>query len=271
MIGFSVSFIEFAVATFTPIYGGMLSLIIIGDITHVNTRYLSAYALGLLFWFFFDTMNDAVQLGVNNGYTIDFHQTGLVLFFVTGFFLLTLFGGRTTEREDTVRNDAFPILVGILVAFGMGIHSFGEGLEFGGLAAGTQAVSVLDAIGGVGGGMSYFLHKLLESTIVTVVFLAAARAQNMSIRKQVRQAVVIGLIFGIPSVIGEAVAYYMPIDATYFFAMGAGAALSVALYVTRPIFRESGDKTTIYSRWVGISLSILLGFFLLYGAALFHS
>jgi len=115
------------------------------------------------------------------------------------------------------------------------------------------------------------LHKLLESTIVIVVFLAAARAQNMSIRKQVRQAVVIGLIFGIPSVIGEAVAYYMPIDATYFFAMGAGAALSVALYVIRPIFRESGDKTTIYSRWVGISLSILLGFFLLYGAALFHS
>jgi len=271
MIGFSVSFIEFALATLIPIYGGMLFVIIIGNVTHISTRYLSAYALGLLFWFFFDTMNDAVQLGVNGGYAFDFHQTSLVLLFVTGFSLLTLFGGRRPKSENTARNNEFPILEGILVAFGMGIHSFGEGLEFGGLAAGTQAVSVLDAIGGVGGGISYFLHKLLESTIVIVVFLAAARTQNMSIRRQVRQIMVIGLIFGIPSVIGEAVAYSIPIDATYFFAMGAGAALSVALYVIRPIFGGSGDEDTIYSRWVAISLSVLLGFFLLYGAALFHS
>jgi hypothetical protein len=266
MIEFSVSFVEFALATIIPIYCGMFCGIVIGNATHISTRYLSAYALGLLFWFLFDTMNDAVQLGVNEGYTFDFHQTGLVLLFFTGFLLLTFLIARKIE---TTANSYFPLLLGILVAFGMGIHGIGEGLEFGGLAAGTQATSVFDAIGGVGGGISYFLHKLLESTIVIVIFLAVARTRSLSIRKQLGQMAIVGLMFGIPSVIGEAVAYYIPLDASYFFALGAGAALSVALYVMRLIFRDAEE--TIYSEWIGISLAVILGFFLLYGAALFHS
>jgi hypothetical protein len=81
----------------------------------------------------------------------------------------------------------------------------------------------------------------------------------------------VGLAFGIPSVIGEAVAYYVPIDSSYFFAMGGGAALSVILQVIRPIFEENNGKEVTYSQWIRISLAVLLGFFLLYGAALFHS
>jgi len=71
--------------------------------------------------------------------------------------------------------------------------------------------------------------------------------------------------------IGEAVAYYIPMNTTYFFAMGAGAAVSVALEVIRPIFGEGGNEDVSFSQWLGISFSVLLGFFFLYGAALFHS
>jgi len=270
MIEFTESFIEFALATLVPIYAGMISVIILVNLTHIKTRYLSAFALGLLLWFLFDTMNDAVQLGVNEGYVFDFHQTLLVLLFVAGFLLLTLSRGTKIASYDKIENSALPALVALVVALGMGIHGFGEGLEFGALAAGTPTVSVLDAIGGVGGGISYFLHKLLESIIVVVVFVAASRT-SISINKQVRQAAIIGLIFAIPSMIGEAVAYYIPMNATYFFAMGAGAAVSVALEVIRPIFGESGNEEVSFSQWLGISLSVLLGFFFLYGAALFHS
>jgi hypothetical protein len=267
MIEFTVSFIEFALATLVPIYVGILSMIVIYSEIHLGTRYLSAYAFGLLLWFFFDTLNDAVQLGVNEGYSFDYRQTSLVLLFIAGFLFLTLFSGPITTME----NGASPVLLGVLVAFGIGIHGFGEGLGFGGLAAGTPATSVLEAIGGVGGGISYFLHKLLESTIVSVVFLNAAKFRSLSTRKQVSQMAIVGLIFGMPSLIGEAVAYYIPVDTSYFFAMGAGAALSVSLHVMKPIFLGSGAENTTYSQWVGISLSLLLGFFLLYGAALFHS
>jgi hypothetical protein len=268
VIEFSVSLIEFVLATLVPIYVGMSCILVIGNVTHLDIRYLSAFALGILFWFLFDTINDAIGLGVNEGYSFDYHQTGLVLLFVAGFIIVTLFS--VPSRERTTNNSDISLVLGIITAFGMGIHGFGEGLGFGELAARTQATTVLDAIGGVGGGISYFLHKLLESTIVTVVFLDAARNQGLSIRRQLEQMAIVGLVFGVPSLIGEIVAYYIPIDASYFFAVGAGSAVSVTLLVAKSIFGNSEEDTS-YSRWIWISLSVLLGFFLLYGAALFHS
>lgn len=215
-------------------------------------------------------MNDAIQLGVNDGYAFDFHQTGLVVLFITGFLLVALLGG-SQRKQSITKASIFPLLLAILVGLGMGIHGIGEGLGFGGTAAGTQATTVLDAIGGIGGGLSYVLHKLLESTIVIVVFVALTRPQGLSMRKQLWQTVIVGLAFGIPSIVGETVAYYVPIDSSYFFAMGAGAALSVVLQVIRPIFEGNNGNEVTYSQWIRISLAVLLGFFLLYGAALFHS
>jgi hypothetical protein len=49
MIGFGVSLVEFILATFAPIFVGMFLLVTLSNATHVDIRYLSAYALGLLF------------------------------------------------------------------------------------------------------------------------------------------------------------------------------------------------------------------------------
>ena len=101
MIEFGVSFIEFVLATFVPIYVGMFLLIALSNVTRVDTRYLSAYALGLLFWFFFDTLNDAVQLDVNQGYSFDFNHIGLVTLFIIGFLLFTLLGGVLSSKGES--------------------------------------------------------------------------------------------------------------------------------------------------------------------------
>jgi hypothetical protein len=272
MIEFGVSFVEFVLATFVPIVVGMFFLVALSNVTRVDTRYLSAYALGLLFWFFFDTLNDAVQLDVNQGYSFNSGQIGLVVLFIIGFLLFTLLGGRlSSKRENTTGKNAYPFLLTILVALGMGCHGIGEGIEFGGLAAGTQASSVLDAIGGIGGGIAYCLHKLLESTIVIVVFIALARANGLPFRKQLWQTVIVGLVFGIPSAVGEVVGYSVPIDSSWFYALGAGAAFFVVLQVIRPIFTLNKEEEITYSQWVRISVAMILGFLLLYAAALGHS
>jgi hypothetical protein len=162
-----------------------------------------------MFWFFFDTLNDAAQLDVNQGYSFGLGQIGLMLLFIIGFILFTLLGSRLlSEIENSAGKNSYPFLLTILVAVGMGCHGIGEGIEFGGLAVGTQASSVLDAIGGIGGGIAYGLHKLLESTIVIVVFVALARANGLSFRKQLWQTVIVGLGFGIPSVVGEVAGYW---------------------------------------------------------------
>ncbi len=273
MIEFSVSFIQFALATFVPIYVGMFLLVALSNSVHVETRYLSAYALGLLFWFFFDTLNDAAQLDVNQGYSFDLGHIGLVLLFIIGFLLFTLLGGSLSSKAGNTagKNYNSSLLLAILVALAMGCHGVGEGIEFGGLSAGTQAMSVLDAIGGIGGGIAYVLHKLLESTIVIVVFIALARANGLPFRKQLWQILIIGLAFGIPSAVGEAAGYSIPIDSSWFFALGAGAALFVVLQIIRPIFTVNREEEITYSQWIRISVAMLLGFFLLYTAALLHS
>jgi hypothetical protein len=52
--------------------------------------------------------------------------------------------------------------------------------------------------------------------------------------------------------------------------MGAGAALYVVLQVVKPIF-ANGESEVTYSQWIRISAAMILGFLLLYAAALFHS
>jgi len=272
MIGFGVSFIEFVLATFLPIYLGMFLLVALSNATRLDTRYLSAYALGLLFWFFFDTLNDAVQLDVNQGYAFDFSHIGLVMLFVIGFLLFTLLGGSLSSKAKASPNDeSLPLLLAILVALAMGCHGIGEGIEFGGLAAGTQATNVLDAIGGISGGVGYALHKLLESTIVIVCFVALARTNAWPFRKQLWQTVIIGLVFAVPSAVGEVAGYSVPIDSTWFYALGAGAAFFVVLQVIRPIFAANKENEITYAQWVRISAAMVLGFLFLYAAALFHA
>jgi hypothetical protein len=145
------------------------------------------------------------------------------------------------------------------------------GLEFGGLAAGTQASNVLDAIGGLSGGIAYGLHKLLESTIVIVAFIALARTYGLPFRKQLWNTLILGLAFGIPSAVGEVAGYFVPIDSSWFYAIGAGAALFVVLQVIRPIFALDKGEEVTYSQWLRISVPMILGFLLLYAAALGHS
>jgi hypothetical protein len=271
MIGFASSFTQFILATFIPLYFGMFFVIVLGQVARFSIRYLSAFAFGLLFWFFLDTLNDAIQLGVNEGYSFGFRHTVLLLLFIFGFLTVALSSGLSVSATVGAGPASHPLLVATLVAVGMGFHGIGEGLGFGGTLAGTSAISVLDAIGGYGGGIAYVLHKFLEATIVMVVFVALVRDERFSFRKHLWRVVVLGLAFGIPSAVGEVVGYYVPIDSSYFFALGGGAALFVALQVVRPIFTGNGREELAYSQWVGIVLALLLGFLSLYAAAAFHA
>lgn len=273
MIGFASSFAQFILATFMPLYLGMFSIILLRQVGRVRIHNLSAFAFGLLFWFFLDTLNDAIQLDVNEGYSFEFRHAALLLLFVVGFLSLALLSGFGVSKRVGAKDapPSYPLLVAFLVALGMGFHGIGEGLGFGGTSAGTSAISVLDAIGGYGGAIAYVLHKFLEASIVMIVFVAMARAEGFSFRKELLHIVILGLAFGIPSAVGEVVGYYVPVDSSYFFALGGGAALFVALQVVRPIFTGNGREEMTYSQWVRTVLALLLGFLSLYAAAAFHA
>jgi len=274
MIDFASSFTQFFTVTFISLFLGMLFILLLRETAHVSVRSLSAFAFGLLFWFFLDTLNDAIQLDVNEGYSYGFHHVALLFLFLVGFLSLALLSGhgvstKVAAKEASTSSSAY--LVSILVALGMGFHGIGEGLEFGGTSAGTSAVTVLDAIGGFGGGIAYVFHKFLEATIVMTVYLALTADENVGLRKQLWRIVSLGLAFGLPSAVGDVVGYYVPVDSSYFYALGGGAALFVALMVVKPIFGGIQQREVTFSDWVRIVIALLLGFLALYFAASFHA
>ncbi|HUK27537.1 MAG TPA: hypothetical protein VLV31_03865 [Candidatus Acidoferrales bacterium] len=274
MIKFSVSLVEFVLATFIPVYVGMVVITYLQTKFRISLRYLSAFALGLMFWFFFDTMNDAVQLDVNSGYDFATSTTHswLLAVFVFGFLVIGLSSTYFLSRTKGKPVDILQIFItGIIVAIGMGFHGVGEGIEFGGLSAGTQATTILDAIGGIGGGVAYVIHKFLESSIVAITYLGISIDDDEAFRNKLSNIVVFGLAFGIPSVLGEIAGYFVQIDSSYFFALGVGAALAVSLLIVFSIFRTSQNRALAYSQWVWTMLAVFIGFLCLYGAALFHS
>jgi hypothetical protein len=107
MITFSASLFEFVLATFIPLYFGMIFIIYLQKRFELDVRYLSAFALGLMFWFFFDTLNDAVQLDVNEGFDFRFSASHsiLLIVFIFGFFTIELtsgigYSGRVFEKDS---------------------------------------------------------------------------------------------------------------------------------------------------------------------------
>jgi hypothetical protein len=237
---------------------------------HLSSRYLSAFAIGLLFWFFLDTLNDAVQLGVNEGYSFGFEHSVLLLLFVIGFVSLVLLSSIPMSHGRMGVAQSNVLTIGALVALGMGFHGIGEGLEFGGTSAGTSALTVLNAIGGYGGGLAYVIHKFLEATIVMTVFACLLASDRVDMRKQASNILTLGLMFGLPSALGEIIGYYAPMDASYSYALGGGAALFVALLAVRPIWGDAWKEGLTYSEYFKTMLTVLLGFLCLYGAAMFH-
>lgn len=253
---------ETIVATFVALYIGLFTAILAAGKSAYRLLVLMALASGVIFWSFLDLMDDAALLDVNQGFSGGllhiliatlFAVTVLVLFWVDAVF-------QTNQRGHRPVIVAMSYATAALVAIGIGSHSLGEGLEIGSLIGysfltNPSSVNLINAIGGLGSGGAYIMHKFLEGFVIGV-FAAAARARSM-------RNLVLGLFAGIPTMIGLGVALIVPVDATVFFGIGAAAAIFIEYKLIPNLVRQRSTMVYIWA-W-------LLGFYLMYLAALFHS
>ena len=277
MVDFATSIIGIAGATLIPVY---ISLYLITNLKFINIRYIAAAAVGLAFWFFSDTINDATYLDVNSSFGGGLPHVGLVFAFVLGVVTLALFDHiavpnskvaddlRQTGNKGSSRYAKLLFLIPAAIAVVSGIHGLGEGSAFGAGAFSTGSQSLVDAFGGLSAIASYPLHKFLEAGIIAGIYSAYVERNNLGSRAKWHLPV-LGLLFGLPSIIGAILGYNFVFDPTYFYAFGVTAALYAVLRAVEalsPKFRE-----TIPSYLGGkVFLALLIGILLLYGAALFH-
>jgi zinc transporter ZupT len=252
---------EVIFATFVPLYLGIFAPIILVGKSSYRLVVLMAVASGVIFWSFLDLMDDAALLGVNEGFSGGLtHILVAAIFAVTFFVFLWL-----DKRFQPRRRGRTPVVVltyatALLVAIGIGWHSLGEGLEIGSLIGYSflvtlTSVNLINSIGGLGSGSAYILHKFLEGLVIGV-FATAAKANPI-------RNVLLGLLAGIPTVVGLGLALVVPIDATIFFGIGAAAAVFIEYKLIPNIVSQRSTMLFI--------LAWLVGFYLMYFAALFHS
>jgi hypothetical protein len=238
-----------AVATFVPLYLGLALPTVAGSITPRKTLVYTAASAGIIFWFFLDVMGDSTLLGVNQGFSGGYTHLTLILAFALGFVFLFLLEGRGGSGGA---RGAFGYRIAVIVALGIGFHAFGEGMDIGSVTRGAS--SILNAIGGPGPGAAYVLHKLLEGFVVGVFALLA----GLSFKK----IGVLGIISGVPTVIGFFVGLPSTIESTYFFALGGAAALYVETKLVPSLQFSQFRSLTI--------VSLLVGFYVMYFAGLLH-
>ncbi len=268
MIGFAETFGAILGSFILPAFIALL--IMSAAARYARPMYLAAFAIGLYFWFFSDTIGDASLLGVSEGFTGGFWHVVLWLCFAVGLLLLVSLD-KSTFAEGSA-GERFGFAIPVLVAIAVGLHGFGEGAAIGSTAATTSSTNLLDAFGGLSAAVAFVFHKGLEPMMVGAAYWVYASDHARDANGRLKDLLVLTLAFTIPGIVGGASAYYIvqvypSADFTYVFALGLGASIYAAVRLARPLFQASDSG----SESIKVGVCMVLGFTCLYLAALLHS
>jgi ZIP family zinc transporter len=150
------------------------------------------------------------------------------------------------ETQGLVR----PLAISLMIAIGIGLHNFGEGLAIGAaVLLGEIALSTFLIIG-------FTLHNTTEGLAI-VAPLAKSR------KLMLRRLVLMGMIAGAPTIAGAWIGgfLYSPIATIIFLSIGAGAIFqvvySIASWVLRPVDISDNDQN---KKIVKVNLFTIAGF-----------
>jgi zinc transporter ZupT len=246
-----------------PVAIGLLWFPMVARLSRSGFDFVLALTVGLLLFL----MVDATTEGLETSATIPDSYQGTVLFvFAAGAAYLGLAAfGRWLRRREAGRHDAASAgwILALLVAVGIGLHNFGEGLAIG--AAFTLGEAALGSLLIVG----FALHNTTEG--LAIVAPLARRTNGEPASVTVGSLVRLGMIGGVPTIAGAWLGgfIYSPVWALLCLAVGVGAIAQVVVQILGQMSGE--ERLSTYMTSGPVVAGLFTGFIAMYATGMLIS
>jgi len=204
---------------FAPVAAGLLAHPAIRGASEGTMGFLLALTIGLLGYLFIDTLSEGLDMAA--GALDRLRAESLVWVAAAGTTLILIAVGRRGGRPPE------GVALAAFIAFGIGVHNFGEGLAVGAaLAAGSGALATFLVVG-------FAIHNVSEGFAISAPLA----------HRQPRLGTFVGLaaLAGLPAVPGVLLgaSAFSPYWTALCFGVGAGAILQVIIEVGGMLVRRS--------------------------------
>jgi zinc transporter ZupT len=216
-----------------PVVIGLLWFPFVARVSARGMEFLLALTIGLLVFLLVDGAGEGVEAA---GLLPESYQ-GLVLFALTAggaYLLLEGISAWLRGRRDGVAEERPGWVTALLIAVGIGLHNFGEGLAIGSaFALGEAALGTLLIVG-------FTLHNTTEGLAIIAPLARESR------RVPVADLITLGLVGGVPTIAGAWLGgfVYSPVWAVLFLAIGVGAIAQVVVQIARQMGRGTNAVAT---------------------------
>jgi ZIP family zinc transporter len=236
-----------------PVVFGILWLPFLRQLGNRWINFLLSLTLGLLVFLGVDASHEALEIA--GKLPAVFAGVAFAAFgFLLAFLIITAVD-RAARARVAQRGGDTALVLAYLIAFGIGIHNFGEGLAIGGAyAVGEIALGAMLLLG-------FTIHNTTEGlAIVAPLTRSKVSVVNLAM---------LGLLGGGPAILGCWMGGFTYSDfwAVFFLAIGAGAIFQVAWTIGQHMMQTVEGNLFHFRNATGF----LAGMLLMYGTALLVS
>jgi zinc transporter ZupT len=243
-----------------PVAIGLLWFPFLSKLSSRSMDFLLALTIGLLLFLLVDGAEDGLEAA---GALPSSYQGGVLFVLVAGAAYLVLeWVGETLKRRrpstalragsSTRGGGGNGWVLAVLIAVGIGLHNFGEGLAIGSaFALGEATLGVLLIVG-------FALHNTTEG--LAIVAPLAREKQRVALADLIK----LGLIGGAPTILGAWLGglVYSPVWSVLFLAIGVGAIAQVTRQIARQVGRDVAEPRAFTT--TPVLTGLLAGFAVMY-------